>query len=764
MAGSLSRIEREQMLNCGICGSRLVDPRLLFCLHSFCKECLVIKQEQAADTDAIVCELCGYQTDLSSPSIDSLTSNIFLTNIAAVDQILNSNRKFHCSFCKEREQTVEASSLCLSCGDWLCLTCAERHCLTRITKNHKVVAIDDVRADPQYSSDLRKLYDTKCLDHPDERVIEVCCQCDTPVCFECTQTTHKQHESIPLDDAKEEVRENLASLLQMYEGVLECDNEAEEQIANRLKEVKSKEDNLLQLVHTTRDSLIEDINQQATAAESAISHPFEMVKMSLSQALKSVRARAETTQRSRLFCEKLHQEGLGREYVHFMELFKKVKTAGYRREKVENQSIPDLKLNISKFSMPKIFNVSQADLESVNDTVEEKVLLTHRLVGEEDILIPAPGNLKAIISQGNEEFKSRGIDVSEKDMEEKVLTENDLQEGAVGGFDYESCESDSDDTETSDICFPKDPVYIGDIQFSDDEKMITYSEDEQEKPCLSLPSSKRVKAEDEYHLPGCENEDIIKTLKVKEHAFIPLSIHSDQTSPVVNDICWLTEAEFAVGDKANQMIKVFNDKGKSIWFKNMHEGSVERLACIDGVIASDYPSGVHLETRNESFSKIYCSSRTLTTPYPIAKTHMKEVIIGNRDFPDLRCYSKKGNRIQRLSLGRKVNINYIAQSMTGDFFLTEKSSKSVMKFHKGQKLRVFFKGLPHWEPQGVAIDSGDNVYVCDNAGGNVVKLSPGGNVLGILEVHPSGPRGMSISRQNRLLVNDDQGNAWMIQL
>lgn len=160
MAEALNRTEREFLLNCGICGGRLTDPRILDCLHSFCKECLVIKQEQATKKDVVICELCGTHTCLSNDSIDSLTTNIFVMNIGRVEEITNSNCSFYCTFCEDQGDWEEASSRCLTCGDWLCLACAGRHCGTTVTKRHKVVTLDDVRVDPQHRPELRKLYES----------------------------------------------------------------------------------------------------------------------------------------------------------------------------------------------------------------------------------------------------------------------------------------------------------------------------------------------------------------------------------------------------------------------------------------------------------------------------------------------------------------------------------------------------------------------------------------------------------------------------
>uniref|UniRef100_K1QYV3 Tripartite motif-containing protein 56 n=1 Tax=Magallana gigas TaxID=29159 RepID=K1QYV3_MAGGI len=464
MAEALNRTEREFLLNCGICGGRLTDPRILDCLHSFCKECLVIKQEQATKKDVVICELCGTHTRLSNDSIDSLTTNIFVTNIGRVEEITNSNCSFYCTFCEDQGDWEEASSRCLTCGDWLCLACAGRHCGTTVTKRHKVVTLDD------------------------------------------------------------EVE---------FEGSADEDSDVEE----------------------TED--------------------------------------------------------------------------------------------------------------------------------EDDLL-----------------------DTSDNDQ-----MSNDAENNAI-----------------------RPPFNV---------------------PVVPRKSAKTV-----------DDEDIIATLNVNGHRTIPLSIQIDQTPPEIFDISWLTDTEFAVGDKANQRIKVFGDDGTFLWQKDIQEGLIERIACVNGVVASDFPSGVHLDTRHDSFQKIYyqCTVKR-TNPYPIAKTNGKEVIIGNADFPELRCYTKNGKRIRYLSLGKKLKINYIAQDENKAFLFTEKDSTIVKKFQEGQGISKFFEGLPGgWVPEGVATDSENNVYVSDSASSDIVKLSPQGKLLGVLGVHPTSPRGMSISRQNQLLVCDGEGRAWLMHI
>lgn len=729
----------------------MTDPRILDCLHTFCKECLVIKQEQATKKDVVICELCESHTRLLSDSIDSLTTNIFVTNIGRVEEITNSNCSFYCSFCEDQGDTEVASSRCLTCGDWLCLACAGRHCGTTITKRHKVVTLDDVRVDPQHRPELRKLYESKCISH-DEKLRKFCSKCETPVCSECEHSDHKKHTFITLEDIVEEVQDNLSNALEMYKVLEECDGEFDMQMAKRFQEVTNKEKTLLQIVHGARERLIQEIQQQATAAELAISQPFEAVKMVLSESMELEKKRSESTQKSRLFCEKLQEEGLKGECVHFRDLLQRVRKGDRRIAQLEFPPMPEVNVNVNELSFPRIFSVSVSEqrpvspveipsvknpvvtIGPVNERLQENIYPRQR--GNNVEHIPKP---EARGDKPKTDFQGRGA------------------AGAVHQLHPQEVEFEGSEDEDSDVEETEDEDDL--LDTSDNDQMSDDAENNANRPPYNVPVVPRKSAK------TVDDEDIIATLKVSGFRTIPLSIPLDQTQPEIFDISWLTDTEFAVGDKANQRIKVFRDDGEFLWHKDKQEGSIERIACVDGIVASDFPSGVHLDTRHDSFQKIYYqSTMNRTNPYPIAKTNGKEVSIGNADFPELRCYTTKGKRIRYLPLGKKLKINYIAQNENKEFFFTEKNSTIVKKFQEGHGTSKFFDGLPDWVPEGVATDSNNNVYVSDSMGSDIVKLSPQGKLLGVLEVHPTSPRGMSISRQNQLLVCDVGKNAWLVHI
>lgn len=81
--------------------------------------------------------------------------------------------------------------------------------------------------------------------------------------------------------------------------------------------------------------------------------------MLLSESVELEKKRSESTQKSRLFCEKLQQEGLKGESVHFRDLLQRVKKCDRKRAQLEFP--PEINVNVNELSFPKIFSVSVSE-------------------------------------------------------------------------------------------------------------------------------------------------------------------------------------------------------------------------------------------------------------------------------------------------------------------------------------------------------------------------------------------------------------------
>ncbi|CAH1249840.1 TRIM3 [Branchiostoma lanceolatum] len=68
----------ERFLTCPVCLLHFRDPRVLPCLHTFCRECL---QEWATKQQPLECPTCRTQVSLPDQGVDGLKTNFYVNNL-----------------------------------------------------------------------------------------------------------------------------------------------------------------------------------------------------------------------------------------------------------------------------------------------------------------------------------------------------------------------------------------------------------------------------------------------------------------------------------------------------------------------------------------------------------------------------------------------------------------------------------------------------------------------------------------------------------
>ena len=181
---------------CSHCNNLFVDPRLLPCLHSFCKKCLLELIKKLNSTNVIVCPVCHEPTPMPTKDTEAITPNIHLEHeakIAKYETLMKKNVPPPCDECS-RESKSQVVSFCCTCESFLCKECHSQHILSRkLTLHHKTILLED-------TTDLRaKLKDCiviptiNCSIHPNDEIKLYCSSCKTLVCIQCALTKHSGH-------------------------------------------------------------------------------------------------------------------------------------------------------------------------------------------------------------------------------------------------------------------------------------------------------------------------------------------------------------------------------------------------------------------------------------------------------------------------------------------------------------------------------------------------------------------------------------------
>ena len=229
------------------------DPRLLSCLHSFCKNCLT----NAITNDTVICPTCTEPTVISSKGIDGLPVNIrVLREIKAAKVIKKAKSSLVCEDCITDPPL--AVSYCIDCEEFICIDCNELHKRKRILVNHKVIDLSNLTI----SSLLEKPKPSLCPRHTKEPLDLYCKECCTISCRLCVLTNHSGHTCTDInqiaDSSKQELQKHL---LPLTKAISEIQSLLKKNATTQVQ-LKKKTQNAKVTIETAFDKLIDTLTQR----------------------------------------------------------------------------------------------------------------------------------------------------------------------------------------------------------------------------------------------------------------------------------------------------------------------------------------------------------------------------------------------------------------------------------------------------------------------------------------------------------------------
>ncbi|XP_033638073.1 tripartite motif-containing protein 45-like [Asterias rubens] len=183
-------------LECPKCDQQFKDPKILHCLHSFCKNCLC-KSDGA--TKVIVCPLCSRETKVDL--VDKLKSSSHLVEKLKGFRIQEEVTKSPKTelICRACLATGNVASRCLDCSMYLCMNCKIVHGNIPALSQHKVVSLDDLSGGKGLKTP-RKEWVRLCTEHPGEK-LKFCCQtCKQWACRDCRIAKHDSQNHTVVDN------------------------------------------------------------------------------------------------------------------------------------------------------------------------------------------------------------------------------------------------------------------------------------------------------------------------------------------------------------------------------------------------------------------------------------------------------------------------------------------------------------------------------------------------------------------------------------
>ncbi|XP_071491635.1 E3 ubiquitin-protein ligase TRIM56-like [Diadema antillarum] len=190
-------------LQCPICLNVFVDPRLLSCSHTYCKDCLM-RLFNSQKGCKITCPVCRKVTNVPKGNVDLLQCNHPIKSL--IEDVKNQTQV--CTVCRGSEKPL-AITYCQECDDYMCVDCHKTHDKWDKFAGHEVVKVDDIN-----SGKVSKKRRRKCQKHKSEDEEYFCVECKKFVCFRCGMMEHSQagHKVLDGKAREDEQKEKIGEL------------------------------------------------------------------------------------------------------------------------------------------------------------------------------------------------------------------------------------------------------------------------------------------------------------------------------------------------------------------------------------------------------------------------------------------------------------------------------------------------------------------------------------------------------------------------
>ena len=206
MQRSLEDLEKE--VTCAVCLEHYTEPKVLPCLHYYCKKCIV---KMAVKKNPIACPDCRKETKIMKGEEEELPTAHFVNRLKELHarQEKAMSKEVQCESCME---SAKAEAFCKQCNKFVCKRCIECHSLMKaLFVGHKIICMSEVKR-LNVEEYVARSPARRCTVH-DEPLKLYCYCCKKIICLGCTVIDHKDHKVEFNNKAAGEKRKVLLGLL-----------------------------------------------------------------------------------------------------------------------------------------------------------------------------------------------------------------------------------------------------------------------------------------------------------------------------------------------------------------------------------------------------------------------------------------------------------------------------------------------------------------------------------------------------------------------
>ena len=274
-------------VSCSVCMCSFTDPKQLPCLHSFCLHCLNGIQRTSGVHGKITCPECRRQFQIfGSGNPSELPTNFrinSLLNVLAIKECSTANVK--CGNCDKRSAQT---SYCFQCCSFWCEKCILGHDIMRANSEHRTLALKDFQ-DQDIKAVLERPVFCQKKHHEKEELKFFCKGCKVVICSTCAVTYHEGHGKMPLQEAADERKTQINSMIRsLKDQALEKQKEVEQinqksiALQSNVTEVKSQVqsfvDQIIAIIEAGIQDVFDVIDNQAKKSQESLSQKKDEVE------------------------------------------------------------------------------------------------------------------------------------------------------------------------------------------------------------------------------------------------------------------------------------------------------------------------------------------------------------------------------------------------------------------------------------------------------------------------------------------------------
>ncbi|KAK3751074.1 hypothetical protein QZH41_010958 [Actinostola sp. cb2023] len=206
MAAKLTQVLEDQV-TCPICLQQYEDPRILPCLHTYCRHCLQGMLDRGRTPSTIICPECRETVkieDVASLKVNIwVNKNLSFLELSKAEKKQDDGTELMCNNCDSKEV---AKGKCFDCDTFVCDFCITLHQRLSKWKDHQVKTFEEIKITGIPAAMEKNLF---CGKHKGKKQKLFCKTCEEMICRNCTIIDHKDHDICFIVDIAQEHKEKL---------------------------------------------------------------------------------------------------------------------------------------------------------------------------------------------------------------------------------------------------------------------------------------------------------------------------------------------------------------------------------------------------------------------------------------------------------------------------------------------------------------------------------------------------------------------------